>query len=152
MYEESIKTYFEREHDRLDQLFKQFRELKQTDFQKAKEHFEEFKIGLQRHKRLEEEILFPLFDQKTGMTMGPTRLMRREHKLIRYHLEAIHKKVQNLDPESGLEDQLLLSVLSAHHQKEENVLYPTLDQLVTDADRVSVFEAMKNLPEERYTT
>lgn len=150
MNTESIKKYFEEDHDRLEGLFKNFQSLKRSDFQKAKEFFKEFKNGLQRHIVWEEDILFPLFEQKTGMTMGPTEVMRMEHRQIRDHLEAIHKKVHDQDPESDQEEESLLSVLSLHNQKEESILYPAIDQLADDADRASVFEAMKNIPAERY--
>jgi len=75
-------------------------------------------------RRWEEEILFPLFEKKTGMQFGPTYVMRNEHKEIAAHLESIHKKVQKADPSSDREEQKLLEVLGAHNQKEEAILYP----------------------------
>ncbi len=154
MSEKSIKVYFEADHDRLDNLFKKFQEFKRVDFPKARECFKEFKIGLQRHIVWEEEILFPLFEKKTGMTSGPTQVMRIEHRQIRDFLEAIHKKVQEPSalggPGSDPEESGLLSVLSAHNQKEEAILYPAIDRLLSDEDRAYVFGAMKKIPEERY--
>jgi hemerythrin-like domain-containing protein len=150
MNEEGIKSYFEADHDRLDNLFKKFQELKRTDFPKAKECFKEFKLGLQRHIVWEEEILFPLFEKKTGMTSGPTQVMRIEHRQIRDFLEAIHKKVQAQNPGSDPEESGLLAVLSAHNQKEKAILYPAIERLMSDEDRAYVFAAMKKIPEERY--
>ena len=152
MGEESVKVYFEEDHDRLERLFKGFQDLKRTDFPKAKECFKEFRSGLQRHIIWEEEILFPLFEEKTGMSLGPTQVMRAEHRQIRDHLEAIHKKVHEADPGSDPEEASLLATLSAHNRKEEMILYPAIDQSIDDADRAKVFEAMKNIPEERYAT
>jgi iron-sulfur cluster repair protein YtfE (RIC family) len=153
MNEKSVKDYFEADHDRLDELFKKFQHLKQTESPKAKEIFKEFKVGLQRHIVWEEEILFPLFERKTGIAQGgPTQVMRMEHRQIRDLLESIHKKIQDQNPDTDPEEQTLLSVLSAHNQKEENILYPAIDRLVSDADRAWVFSAMKNTPEERYRT
>jgi iron-sulfur cluster repair protein YtfE (RIC family) len=154
MNEQSIKIYFEADHDRLDGLFKKFQELKRTEFEKAKESFKEFKSGLQRHIIWEEEILFPLFERKTGSTSGPTQVMRMEHRQIREYLESIHKKVLDQSalggPDSDQEEQMLLAVLSAHNQKEENILYPAIDRLLSDTEKAYVFNAMKNIPEERY--
>jgi iron-sulfur cluster repair protein YtfE (RIC family) len=152
MKEESIRAYFEADHDRLDGLFKRFQELKRTDFPKAKDCFKEFKTGLQRHIIWEEEILFPLFEQKTGIARGPTEVMRMEHRQIRDHLEAIHKKVHEHDPESDQDERSLLLVLFAHNQKEEGILYPAINRLADGADRAGVFKAMKEIPEERYDT
>lgn len=150
MGEDSVKVYFEEDHDRLDRLFKGFQDLKRTDFSKAKSLFREFRSGLQRHILWEEEILFPLFEERTGMSGGPTQVMRTEHRQIRNHLEAIHEKVHAADPGSDAEEGALVAVLSAHNQKEEMILYPAIDQSISDADRAEVFEAMKNIPEERY--
>jgi iron-sulfur cluster repair protein YtfE (RIC family) len=91
MHQQPISIYYETDHDRLDDLFKNFQQLKRSDFSKAKQFFKEFKIGLQRHIIWEEEILFPLFEEKTGLKNGgPTEVMRLEHRQIKTHLETIH--------------------------------------------------------------
>jgi len=150
MEEETIKSYFEADHDRLDGLFTNYQLWKREDFPRAKEAFVAFKFGLQRHIVWEEEILFPLFESKTGITQGPTKVMRSEHKQIAEHLEAIHKKVQKADPKTDTEEQALLTTLSLHNMKEEQILYPAIDSFMTQADRTAVFDAMKKIPEERY--
>jgi regulator of cell morphogenesis and NO signaling len=149
--QQTISNYYETDHDRLDELFKRFQQLKRVDYPQAKRYFREFKFGLQRHIIWEEEILFPLFEQKTGMTNGgPTFVMRQEHRLIGKHLEAIHDKVKIMDPNSNDDEQALLNVLFAHNQKEEQILYPMIDRSVNDSERTKVFETMQSLPEERY--
>lgn len=150
----SITQYYEDDHDRLDGLFKNFQSLKGTDFPRAKESFVQFKFGLQRHIVWEEEILFPLFERKTGMppNMGPTAVMRMEHKEIGQHLEAIHQKVKNGDPNSDESEKGLLKALGLHNQKEEQILYPAIDQHLTNAEREQVFTQMREIPEERYQT
>lgn len=146
----TVSQYFEADHDRLDELFRNFQKLKTTDYPKAKEFFKEFKFGLQRHIVWEEDILFPLFEEKTGASSGPTYVMRQEHREIGKQLEEIHKKVQVADPNSDAEERKLLDVLSLHNQKEENILYPAIDHCVTDMDTQEVFNSMQNIPEERY--
>jgi regulator of cell morphogenesis and NO signaling len=151
MNQQTITNYYETDHDRLDALFKSFQQLKQTDFPQAKQFFKEFRFGLQRHILWEEEILFPLFEQKTGMYgRGPTEVMRQEHRLIAKYLEAIHEKVKAQNPNSDEEEQLLVNTLSMHNQKEENILYPAIDRSVTEKERETIFTSMKNIPEERY--
>lgn len=148
---QGITTYFEADHDRLDGLFKKFQELKRKDFATAKPFFRDFKIGLQRHIVWEEDILFPLFERKTGIGLGgPTDVMRMEHRQIKKHLEDIHDKVREKNPGSDSDEQLLLEVLAQHNLKEEKILYPAIDQNLTDAERADVFEAMEKIPEERY--
>ena len=148
---EGISSYFERDHDRLDNLFREFKRLKYTNFLQAKEYFVAFKFGLQRHIIWEEEILFPLFEKKTGMVnAGPTFVMRLEHKEIGKILEEIHTKVKESNPETEREEELLIATLGLHNTKEENVLYPAMDQCATDIEKEEVFEKMNSIPEERY--
>ena len=79
----TITAFFEQDHDRLDELFKTFQQLKRSDFAKAKDAFKGFKFGLQRHIVWEEDLLFSLWEKKTGMTeSGPTPAMRNEHRQI----------------------------------------------------------------------
>jgi iron-sulfur cluster repair protein YtfE (RIC family) len=147
----TIRETFAADHDRLDQLFESYRQAKQKELRQAREFFKEFKIGLQRHIVWEEQVLFPLFERKTGMSQGgPTEVMRQEHRLIGVYLEAVHEKVRNRDPNSDSEDYFLLSALALHNQKEENILYPTLDRLLSDEEKAEAFAAIQHVPEEAY--
>ena len=147
----TITAFYEQDHDRLDELFKTFQQLKQSDFAKAKESFKEFKVGLQRHIVWEEDILFPLWEKETGITEGgATSVMRTEHRQIGQHLEAIHQKVADQNPDSDQEEQGLLNLLGSHNMKEERVLYPGIDRVTSAGERETVFQSMKNIPEERY--
>jgi iron-sulfur cluster repair protein YtfE (RIC family) len=149
--QKTISAFYEQDHDRLDELFKTFQKLKRSDFSKAKEAFKAFKFGLQRHIVWEEGVLFPLWEEKTGMSEGgPTSVMRAEHRQIGQHLEAIHGKVADQNPDSDQEEQALLDLLGSHNMKEERVLYPAIDQLTSAEERETVFQNMKNIPEERY--
>ena len=147
----SISAFFQQDHDRLDALFQSFQTLKRHDFEKAKEAFKEFKIGLHRHIVWEEDLLFPLWEEKTGMSEGgPTFVMRAEHRQIGERLEAIHQKVAERNPESDQDEQALLALLGAHNIKEERVLYPAIDQVTTQDECQDVFRKMKEIPEDRY--
>ncbi len=146
MEKQSIATHYEADHDRLDGLFKQFQASKRSNFVRAKDCFRQFKIGLQRHIIWEEEILFPIFERETGMKeTGPTEVMRSEHRQIRDLLEAIHRKVQQQDPESDAEESGLLEVLGSHNQKEEQILYPMIDRLLGNQERQEIFTRMKTV-------
>jgi regulator of cell morphogenesis and NO signaling len=149
--QKTIAALYEQDHDRLDELFKTFQQLKRSDFAKAKEAFAAFKIGLQRHIVWEEEILFPLWEKETGITEGgATSVMRTEHRQIGQHLEAIHREVIDQNPDSDQEEQALLVLLGSHNMKEERVLYPGIDRVTSTEVREAVFQDMKNIPEERY--
>jgi regulator of cell morphogenesis and NO signaling len=146
-----VQSSFADDHDRLDQLLATYRRLKRVDFDRAKPAFKQFKVGLQRHILWEERILFPLFEEKTGMhDHGPTVVMRAEHREIARRLEAMHHKVRAHDVESDREEDALVEILSAHNNKEENILYPAIDRLIHDEERAAAFAKMEALPEEAY--
>ena len=148
---QTISKFFEQDHDRLDELFKTFQRVKRSDFPKAKEAFKDFKFGLQRHIVWEEDLLFPLWEEKTGMAEGgPTFVMRNEHRQIGQQLEAIHQKVAEQNPDSDQEEQSLLTLLGSHNMKEERVLYPAIDDVTSAEERETVFLNIKNIPEDRY--
>ena len=153
MSHEKISVTFEQDHDRLDALFTTFQQQKRKDMAKAKEAFVEFKFGLQRHIVWEEDVLFPKWEENSGMAEGgPTQVMRTEHRIIGECLEAIHQKVQANNPDSDLEEQRLVDVLKSHNMKGEGILYPSSDQVITDQERAELYQAMKDIPEERYRT
>ena len=149
--QKTITAYYEEDHDRLDELFKTFQISKRSDFTKAKEAFKEFKVGLQRHIVWEEELLFSIWEEKTGMIEdGPTPMMRHEHSQIRQLLDAIHQKVEGNNLETDQDEQALLNLLSSHNRKEERALYPAIDNVTNAEERATVFSNMTSIPEDRY--
>jgi iron-sulfur cluster repair protein YtfE (RIC family) len=146
----SILEFFQKDHERLDELFRQFQALKNWDVFKAEDVFREFKQGLQKHIVWEEEILFPIFEEKTGiMACGPTQVMRMEHEKIKQCLEDIYEKVHERTVSDEEEKELLL-VLSNHSFKEKHILYPALDEMLSNDEKYAVFATIKNIGERRY--
>lgn len=151
--ESSVQSSLAHDHDQLDQLLENYRQWKRTDFVKAKEAFRAFKFGLQRHIISEETILFPLFEDKSGMRdQGPTAVMRAEHREIGRRLEALHEKVRQQDVNSDREEGELVHALAVHNQKEENILYPAIDRLASAAEKAAALRKIEELPEEAYRT
>src|SRR6185437_6772298 len=149
--QKTVTAFYRKDHDRLDDLFKVFQTSKRSDFAKAKEAFKEFKVGLQRHIVWEEELLFPMWEEKTGMIEdGPTPMMRFEHSQIRQLLDAIHQKVEGQNLETDQDEQTLVNLLSSHNRKEERALYPAIDNVTSADERTTVFSNMNSIPEDRY--
>ena len=138
---QSIKAFFEADHERLDQLFVNYLNLKNSSYSRARKYFVQFKNGLQRHIQLEEEFVFPLFQNKTDM-VGALRVMRMEHKKIRELLEVLQEKVKKSDQNSEAEEYKLLALIGEHSLKEEMVLYPTIETMLTDKEIGEVFQTM----------
>lgn len=81
------------------------------------------------HFESEEKTVFPAFEAKTGITMGPTQMMRMEHTQMRGLLGAAGKALAESDADAYLgEIDTLLIMIQQHNMKEENILYPMCDQ------------------------
>jgi iron-sulfur cluster repair protein YtfE (RIC family) len=153
MTEQTIVSVFQQDHQAIDRALEQYRSLKHFNFQEAKDSFKRFWTGLQRHIVWEEQLLFPVWERKSGLTGGgPTQVMRLEHRRIADLLNAIHEKVQARNTGTEEEERQLVELLASHNMKEERILYPAIDQIVSVEDRAGIFQAMKDLPEERYHT
>ncbi len=138
----SINDHYAHDHVRLDELFHQFQTLKSADRPNALRHYQELKAGLEQHIVWEEEILFPSFEAKFGLPGGPTEVMRWEHREIRKYLDAIAEKLARNDYDTEVEEMGLQAVLCPHNHKEENILYPMLDQVTGVEERADIFARM----------
>ena len=143
MDDKTILQYYGHDHDRLDQLLEEYHRLKDTDLPAARERFAEFREGLERHIAWEEDILFPEFERKTGQRdTGPTAVMRFEHRQIQLKLAAIAGLLDQNDPGTDAEEEMLHELLGMHNYKEENILYPAIDGQITPGERARIFADM----------
>lgn len=121
------------DHDRLDALESAaFRKRSEGDLVGAYETYAVFAAGLRRHIGFEEEILFPAFEESSGMPSdaGPTAVMRAEHREIESLIADIEAGIGDAAaPVDSLRRQLH-AVLGDHNFKEERMLYPATDQLL----------------------
>lgn len=100
-----------------------------------------FRAAVERHFAREEEVLFPAFEAATGMTSGPTAVMRSEHQQIRQVLGALQAAVGRRDRNEclGIVETLVM-LIQQHNAKEENVLYPMSDRALGDRAAAVVAE------------
>ncbi len=74
-----------------------------------------------------------MFESEIGdLVSGPTFVMRSEHRTIAAALDTIHTKVREENPDTDSEERALLQVLEEHNQKEENILCPFLDSMISN--------------------
>ena len=90
---------------------------------------------------MEEEILFPAIEEKTGMVnQGPTAVMRMEHEQMRGVLDQMAQAIEAGDFQATLDQgDTLLMPIQQHNIKEEGVLYPMADQVLGEG-----WEALAN--------
>ena len=97
----------------------------------ARSLFERFEAAMAHHLAMEEEVLFPAFEARTGMSMGPTQVMRMEHVQMRELFQAMADAVQNQDKDEFLgQAETLLVMMQQHNMKEEQILYRMADQML----------------------
>ena len=138
----SIADFMGAEHRRLDDLWKDCsQEMKARNPGRIQSCLAEYLMGLRYHIRIEEEILFPAFEARTGMhRAGPTAVMRREHREIRAVLERLAALARGQDcgtiaeavQDEGLDPSPLLI---SHDAKEDTVLCPMSDHILDQDER-----------------
>lgn len=98
----------------------------------------EFETETLHHFRLEEDILFPEFEAQTGMTGGPTMVMRQEHAQARALMEQMKNAVgdKNTDKAMGILESLMI-LIQQHNMKEEQILYPMSDNHLHNNEEVA---------------
>ena len=88
-----------------------------------------FRTELLAHFGVEEEVVFPAFEGRTGMAGGPTQVMRGEHAQMRDLLRQMDAALAQKDADAfGGAAETLLVMMQQHNMKEENILYPMIDQ------------------------
>jgi hemerythrin-like domain-containing protein len=94
---------------------------------------------------MEERVLFPGFEAKTGQTMGPTQVMRAEHVQMRDLMGQMQAALaaEHEDTYLGLSETLNM-LMQQHNLKEENVLYPMADRVLA-AERDGLIGRMDDL-------
>lgn len=97
-----------------------------------------FAKALAQHFAAEEELLFPAFEQATGMSAGPTMIMRSEHVQMRALLDSLLAAAdgRSADDFFGASETLLV-FMEQHNRKEEGILYPMCDQSIPESSELA---------------
>ena len=75
--------------------------------------------------------------------------MEDEHRQILNILEHINLKIENNDSSSNRFEHDLMVIMGHHNVKEENVLYPVLDHLLTQDEKETLVRQMNNFADGR---
>lgn len=125
----TISGFFEKDHDEIDAI------LAAADFSDpaaALPRLREFDRRLERHIAWEEESLFPAAARADqGMTGGPVAVMKMEHAAIRKtKTQALERLAAGDAAGARVAVDEMLSILTSHNMKEEQILYPACDQIL----------------------
>ena len=117
-------------HKRCDTLFAEAEAaVSKSQWNDFGDKFAAFSQALTHHLKIEEEILFPAFAEATGATTGPVQVMLMEHDQMRTLLSEMTDGFDDRDQASVLGvAETMLMMMQQHNVKEEQILYPMLDQ------------------------
>ena len=138
----TIKEYLGGDHRDCDELFATI----EGDFKRAKTGFEAVEAAYERHFVMEEAVFFPVFEERTGMSCGPTQMMRSEHAQMRELLEKMRGAIAH-DDKRQFETiaETFIFLVQQHNSKEETILY-TMGDRVLGAEAEAIVEAMRTHP------
>ncbi len=144
-------------HQWLDEtFFAHQRALLHLDLEGAFTHFEKYEIELLAHIRDEEEVLIPLYRERVRAPVGGSaEIFLGEHDKLRQYLVLFREELSRLtaatDLERGvlflLDSQHLFKRLLVHHDsRERKMLYPLLDEVTTEQERILLFTKLAVSP------
>lgn len=140
----TILDFLGSDHRACDELFASAEEaVAKQDWGKAKTLFDRFQTAMAHHFAMEEEVLFPAFEARTGQSGGPTQVMRMEHEQMRGLIQDMARATAESSQNSylGLSETLNM-LMQQHNLKEENMLYPMSDR-VLGSECASLIDSME---------
>jgi hemerythrin-like domain-containing protein len=134
----TIKEYLTADHSRCDELFANMEDAVAKSIESAKASYEEFAKETERHFQMEERVMFLEFEEKTGMTQGPTAMMRHEHAQMRNLIAEMGRSIEAKDKDKFFgNSETLMILMQQHNMKEEQMLYTMAQQhLSAESDRI----------------
>lgn len=127
-----IRRFLGDDHTHCDELFARAEAcVDRQDWETAGTTFVEFGASLNRHLDMEENVLFPAFEQAAGAPSGPTSVMRAEHLQIRQIMASASDALalRNATDFLAAADTLRI-LMGQHNMKEESMLYPMADHFL----------------------
>jgi hemerythrin-like domain-containing protein len=143
----SIANYLTNEHRECDNIFAEAEgAVAKGDFSKGKEKFLEFADETLLHFKKEEEEFFPMFEELTGSSDGPTMVMKYEHEQVRGLMGKMAEAVENQDKDAYLSlAESMMILLQQHNMKEEQMLYAMADRVVDSAKSQELISKMEEI-------
>ncbi len=140
---QSLSEFLGGDHKACDRLFASAEEeVAHGRWEVAAQQHSDFISAMESHFGMEEEGLFPAFEQTTGQTMGPTQVMRHEHTQMRQLFAEMGQALSQRDADGYLgASETLLILMQQHNAKEEQILYPMSDRVLA-SEREALLERL----------
>jgi len=142
----TIATFMAEGHASCDELFTIAENLASAeDWSGVQTAFDAFVAEIETHFKREEDLLFPKLESRMGSGGGPTQVMRMEHEQMRGLIAGMKELVTAQDKDEVLgEAETLLILMQQHNMKEEQILYPMIDQMLA-AETDAVMSELKKI-------
>jgi len=141
-------------HAWLDELLlRHLESLTALDLPSARELWLRFSDALLKHARAEDEVALPVYERLGEFPEGGhPSLFFAEHKGIERMLKSLTNRLESLSPADpslrrkvlvSLDKYMLFRHLIEHHTlREQNILYPLLDEKASGAEKESIAKAL----------
>jgi hemerythrin-like domain-containing protein len=142
-----ITNYMRDEHRNCDEIFATAEKaVIDGDFEEAEKQFLLFANTTLNHFKKEEESLFPIFEEVSGSTEGPTRVMVFEHEQVRGLIGKMAEAVEKKDTDAYLSlAESMMILLQQHNMKEEQMLYAMCDRVIPQDKKEETLETMREI-------
>jgi hemerythrin-like domain-containing protein len=142
-----ITNYMRDEHRNCDEIFATAEKaVIDGDFEEAEKQFLLFANTTLNHFKKEEESLFPIFEEVSGSTEGPTRVMVFEHEQVRGLIGKMAEAVEKKDTDAYLSlAESMMILLQQHNMKEEQMLYAMCDRVISQDKKEETLETMREM-------
>jgi len=140
----------------LEELFELTKQIEQEsdidhNFGELITKVKEFKDALDPHSEREEGVLFPMMGAYIGTTSGPIAVMEYEHDQAKSNIGTFLTKVEagkaSTDEKKKLAEfiQNAYFILTEHFSKEENVLFPMAERMLTDKEKADLYQKIQEI-------
>jgi len=122
-------------------------------FNLLREQVADFTVQLKKHAVKEDDVLFPMMALHIGREFGPIAVMESEHEQAEMNLERFLDAAGPAEAELSDEEgrfiagyaALAHSILTQHFSKEENVLFPMAERMLSDEEKEQLGERIRQL-------
>ncbi len=142
----TIKDFMTNKHRECDHLLTQAEDfLDNGEFDESLAKYIAFKNETILHFDIEEEYLFPMLEEKSGMgSMGPTNVMRMEHAQAKSLFEKMDEAYNAKDKERAFAlGESMNILLQQHNLKEEQMLYTMMNSALAE-NAQEILEKLQN--------
>ena len=148
MAQNSILNLMVAHHALLETLLVVFKDEFETNPVAAGAALDEFKWELEKHIFGEEKVIFKF------CSVGETALCQLVQELVQEHelmLETLNDFRQNPATKTKADVEAFHNLIIEHRKGEEEILYPSLDRELDEAQRRAILEKINQIPMRKYT-